>query len=614
MSRAPSLLVIPLGSNGKALPSAFNNNDVSEFGSTGGMYFTQDRVTVAEGRMPNPTSTHEMMATAEAARLSGWHLGETVAFGAYSLKQAKSATFNPLTRRRTAVLRQARRARRVLEPGRQRRRRSLPDRRGHDPCAHPAAARERRPTRPTDCVSTTGDASRRAWSARSSRPPPGTPYSFHVTSVVEGEVERASKPEAIALGVFGAIARLAALLIAGQAISRQLWANAEGARCPARPRRRPPTTTATPCSGWSGRSIVGALVAWASPWRCHRSRPDRTGAARWTRHRGSPSTGRCSGSGLAVLTVGLGGLTVALAYRGAHRRARRTRRARAAVGPRRGRRPVGAARAGPRRAAFLPRARPGPHRGAGAIGPGRRRVGRDGRGGDADLRERSRHPRLASRPVRMELELRHQLAWGQQHPSCRRHAPRARPRRRGLDRVHLRERPDRRSDRPGAVDGAHAALGPPILSGHAIDAGNQIVLGAATLAALHKKLGDTVTVSYGAPQDAPVYVPPHPSVIVGTATMPAIGTSGHLHASMGTGAVLPTGLGRRRFKRALTQPRSNLNGPAIEFVRLRRGVIARRGPGALQRIVDDADKVMAADPNGAGDSSACWPSSDRPRS
>ena len=48
-----------------------------------------------------------------------------------------------------------------------------------------------------------------------------------MTSVTEGQVERSSKPEAIALGVFGAIAALAALLIAGQAISRALWADGD---------------------------------------------------------------------------------------------------------------------------------------------------------------------------------------------------------------------------------------------------------------------------------------------------------------------------------------------------------------------------------------------------
>ncbi len=51
--------------------------------------------------------------------------------------------------------------------------------------------------------------------------PPGTTYSFHITSVVEGQVDRAVKPEAIALAVFGIIAMAAALLIAVQAIARQ---------------------------------------------------------------------------------------------------------------------------------------------------------------------------------------------------------------------------------------------------------------------------------------------------------------------------------------------------------------------------------------------------------
>ena len=57
--------------------------------------------------------------------------------------------------------------------------------------------------------------------------PRGSVYTFHVTSVTEGQVERASKPEAIALGVFGAIAALVALLIGGLAISRGLWEDGE---------------------------------------------------------------------------------------------------------------------------------------------------------------------------------------------------------------------------------------------------------------------------------------------------------------------------------------------------------------------------------------------------
>ena len=42
-----------------------------------------------------------------------------------------------------------------------------------------------------------------------------------------------------------------------------------------------------------------------------------------------------------------------------------------------------------------------------------------------------------------------------------------------------------------------ARVSPPILSGHGLGANDQIVLGAATLAVLHKHVGDTVSVSYG---------------------------------------------------------------------------------------------------------------------
>jgi hypothetical protein len=157
---------------------------------------------------------------------------------------------------------------------------------------------------------------------------------------------------------------------------------------------------------------------------------------------------------------------------------------------------------------------------------------------------------------------------------------------------------------PVLLTEAHAALGPPILSGRAVDGNNQIVLGAATLTELHKKVGDTVLVSYGAPMDAPVYIAPTPLLIVGTATMPAIGVSGHLHPSMGTGALLPTGLEPAAMKRALTNPDPNLDGPIIDVVRLKKGVSPAAGRVSLQRIVEAADKTMAADPNGEGDTYA----------
>ncbi len=76
-----------------------------------------------------------------------------------------------------------------------------------------------------------------------------------------------------------------------------------------------------------------------------------------------------------------------------------------------------------------------------------------------------------------------------------------------------------------------AAVAPPVLSGTALRAPDQIVMGAATLAGLHEHVGNWVTVS--APGSAPVRLR-----IVGTATLPAIGIGGINHLEMGTGAVV----------------------------------------------------------------------------
>ena len=81
----------------------------------------------------------------------------------------------------------------------------------------------------------------------------------------------------------------------------------------------------------------------------------------------------------------------------------------------------------------------------------------------------------------------------------------------------------------GATPGATVA--PPLLSGHGLQAPNQVVLGASTLRSLHKQLGDTVQVRI--PGTKPVTL-----TIVGTATLPPIGVVGSSHLEMGTGAVL----------------------------------------------------------------------------
>ena len=123
-----------------------------------------------------------------------------------------------------------------------------------------------------------------------------------------------------------------------------------------------------------------------------------------------------------------------------------------------------------------------------------------------------------------------------------------------------------------------------MLSGHAVGLGPQVVLGGATLAQLHKRVGQSVLVSYGAPSDGPTYIKPTRLRIVGTAVLPAVGEPQSLHTSMGTGAVVPFSLIPPAFRNLLSSRNPTLNGPLDVFVRLRRGVSAAAGLASLQHI------------------------------
>jgi hypothetical protein len=88
--------------------------------------------------------------------------------------------------------------------------------------------------------------------------------------------------------------------------------------------------------------------------------------------------------------------------------------------------------------------------------------------------------------------------------------------------------------------------------------------------------------------------------IVGTATLPAIGATGTLHTSMGTGAIVPTAVEPAAFRNALSNPDPNLTGPSMVVVRLRNRTPAAPGAASLQRIVNATTKLLEADPNSGG--------------
>jgi len=120
-----------------------------------------------------------------------------------------------------------------------------------------------------------------------------------------------------------------------------------------------------------------------------------------------------------------------------------------------------------------------------------------------------------------------------------------------------------------------AAVGPPILSGHGLDASGQIVLGAVTLAQLGKRVGDTVVVDNGV-------TPPARMQVVGTATLPTIGGgTGGQHLEMGSGAVVPYTVIPPAARNPFADPQT---GPQVILVRLKDGADHRTALRSLQRI------------------------------
>jgi hypothetical protein len=130
---------------------------------------------------------------------------------------------------------------------------------------------------------------------------------------------------------------------------------------------------------------------------------------------------------------------------------------------------------------------------------------------------------------------------------------------------------------PVLAESPNSAVSPPLLSGNEVGANDQIVLGALTLAQLHKGVGDTVTVGDGSGPTTRLR-------IVGTATMPTIGGGqGNQHLEMGSGAVMSTHELPRDGQSGYTNLPGYAPGPDAIIVRLRDGSGAA-GFRSLQRI------------------------------
>ena len=158
--------------------------------------------------------------------------------------------------------------------------------------------------------------------------PPGFgAFATNQAPALDGKAERAIKPESIALGVFGGVAALAALLIAGQIIGRQLRRDAEDLAVLRAVGAGTAMTTGDSLIGVLSAVVAGSLLAERSPSGSHPSHPS-VPSVRSIRTPELPSTGRCSGSGSPSSSSDSARLAFTLAVRGApHRASARRERA-----------------------------------------------------------------------------------------------------------------------------------------------------------------------------------------------------------------------------------------------------------------------------------------------
>ncbi len=229
----------------------------------------------------------------------------------------------------------------------------------------------------------------------------------------------------------------------------------------------------------------------------------------------------------------------------------------------------------------------------------------------------SEHPGVAPGALRVELELRAQPE--QRRPAASPEAARPRPRRRRLERGRLQRRRDRRPDRP-RPHGTRTDRGvsPPVLSGHGLEANNQIVMGAATLAVLHKHVGDTVSVSYGTPRRRPALRPAHPlddrraprrsrrwASTASSPTTPRWAPAPCSPRDLPAG--VPTGRAVARTRTSTARSWSSCG--------CGNGVSPAAGRADMQRIANAADKVFGCRPQClAATTSPSWACSARRRS
>jgi hypothetical protein len=597
-----TLPLIDIGANGAPRLSSLSNINIVS--SLDGMTVNRDRLAILQGQAANPRHADEIVMDAGAAHILGVHVGQIIALGLYTPAQMNLPDFGSPKVKPSVLVHE--RLVGIVALNTQLVQDDVDQTYG---VIFANAALTRRLVKPLSSFTPVlygvqlrhGDRS----IAKVQRElvglvPKGQIYEFHVASTVTSQVELAIKPESVALGAFGAIAALACLILAAQAISR-LLRRGESDRDVLRALGASPA--AIVMEGLVGvllavglGTIVAAVVAVAlSPLGplgpVRPVYPDAGFSVDWT----------VIGIGVAMLFIGLGAVTAALSVRSATKKALQpgesvSRPSRAALGLQR----AGIPLAGVVGVHFALES----GRGRSAV-PVRSIIG-----GTviavvmvvATLTFASGFGTLISRPPLYGWNWTYLLNPSNDVPpkalSLLKQDPKVAVWS-GADYTDLQIDGE---ELPILLESPRAKVSPPILSGHGLEMSSQIVLGAGTLNQLHKRIGDTVIISLGTKKNAPYYIPPTPLVIVGTATLPAVGYASFVaeHTSMGTGALVPLDFTNVPFSGHSADP--NLNGPELVFVRMRAGLSTTAGREDMQRIVSAANRVFAADKNAVGNS------------
>ena len=193
-------------------------------GGLQGEYLTQDRVTLVNGRLADPRRTDEAVMDAQAAKEWGLHLGSVITMPFYSDAESTSPTYNGPPYRLVTVrmvgevvmastvvqddISALGSATVILTPALTRQLASC--------CSYYSGAGLVVEGGPRSVARVSAEVDRLDTVAAA-----GIGQGGSVT-LAEAKAQRAIKPEAIALGVFGAIAGLAVLVIAAQVIGRLL--------------------------------------------------------------------------------------------------------------------------------------------------------------------------------------------------------------------------------------------------------------------------------------------------------------------------------------------------------------------------------------------------------